>query len=57
MSLYYNNKATINIAHNPVQYNRTKYIEIDRHFIQEKLCARLICTPYVKTADILTSVQ
>lgn len=27
----------INIAHNLVQYDRTKPIEVDRHFIKEKL--------------------
>ena len=58
MKLYCDNKSTINIAHNPVQYDRTKHIEIDRHFIKEKLDSGLICTPYVPTgyqfADVLT---
>jgi hypothetical protein len=31
MSLYYDDKAVINFAHNPVQHDRTKPIEIDRH--------------------------
>jgi hypothetical protein len=39
MSLYYDNKATINIAHNPAQHDRTINIEIDRHFIKEKMYA------------------
>lgn len=30
------NKSAISIAHNPIQYDRTKHIEIDRHFIKEK---------------------
>ena len=58
MKLYCDNKLTISIAHNPVQYDRTKRIEIDRHFIKEKLDNGLICTPYVPTrhqlADVLT---
>jgi hypothetical protein len=58
MRLYCDNKAVINIAHNPVQYDRAKHIEIDRHFMKEMLRAELICTPYVKIgkqlADILT---
>jgi hypothetical protein len=58
MRLYCENKVAINITHNPVQHNWTNRIEIDRHFIKEKLCAWLICTPYVKMwerlADILT---
>ena len=36
IKLYCDNKSTINIAHNPVQHDRTKHIEIDRHFIKEK---------------------
>lgn len=34
MKLY--NKAAISISHNPVQHNRTKHVEINRHFIKEK---------------------
>ncbi|GMJ03495.1 cysteine-rich RLK (RECEPTOR-like protein kinase) 8 [Hibiscus trionum] len=58
MKLYCDNKSAINIAHNPVQHDRTKHVEVDRHFIKEKLDSGLICTPYVTTgnqvADILT---
>ena len=55
---YCDNKSAISIAHNPVQHDQTKHIEIDRHFIKEKLESGLICTPYVSThgqlADALT---
>ena len=58
MRLYCDNKSAISIAHNPVQHDRTKHIEVDRHFIKEKLESGLICTPYVTTqgqlADVLT---
>lgn len=58
MRLYCDNKSAINIAYNLVQHDRTKYIEVDRHFIKEKLDSGLICTPYVTSrnqlADILT---
>nr|KYP33177.1 Copia protein [Cajanus cajan] len=41
-----------------MQHNRTKHIEVDKHFIKEKLDSGMICTPYVSTqnqlADILT---
>jgi len=58
MRLYCDNKAAISIVRNPVQHDRTKHVEIDRHFIKEKLRECIICTPYVKTreqlADMLT---
>jgi len=49
MKLYCDNKSAISIAHNPVQHDRTKHIEVDRHFIKEKLDSGLICTPYIST--------
>lgn len=51
MRLYCDNKSAINIAHNVVQHDKTKHIEIDGHFIQEKLEGGLICTPYVFCND------
>ena len=29
MKLYCDNKSTISIAHNPVQHDRTKHVEVD----------------------------
>nr|CAN65787.1 hypothetical protein VITISV_032262 [Vitis vinifera] len=51
IKLYYDNKTTINIAHNLVQHDRTKLVEVDHHFIKEKLEVRLICMPYVPTEE------
>ena len=56
MKLYCDNKSAINIAHNPVQHDRKKHIEIDLHFIKEKLDSGLICTPYVPTGHQLVDV-
>ena len=47
MKLYCDNKVVINIVHNPIQHDRTKHVEVDRHFIKEKLEGNLICMPYV----------
>ncbi|KAH9684421.1 reverse transcriptase Ty1/copia-type domain-containing protein [Citrus sinensis] len=58
MQLYCDNKAAINIAHNPVHHDRTKHVEVDRHFIKEKLETGVICLVYIltgqQTADMLT---
>ena len=58
VKLYCDNKVAITIAHNPVHHDRTKHVEIDIHFIKDKLEASIICMPFVSTtqqiADILT---
>ena len=37
MRLYCDNKSAISIAHNPVQHDKTKHVEVDKYFIKEKL--------------------
>ena len=58
MKVYYDNKSAIAIAHNPVLHDRTKHVEIDKHFIKEKIDRGDICMVYVpsndQAADILT---
>jgi hypothetical protein len=47
--LYYDNKAAINITNNPIQHDRTKHVEIDRHFIKDKLDEGTMCMHFVGT--------
>lgn len=57
MRLYCDNKAAINIAHNPIQHDRTKNIAIDTHWIKEEITEDEICMPFVSSrqlADLFT---
>ncbi|TYK02399.1 Cysteine-rich RLK (RECEPTOR-like protein kinase) 8 [Cucumis melo var. makuwa] len=50
--------SAISIANNPTQHDRTKHVEIDQHFIKERLDSGSICIPYIplsrQVADVLT---
>jgi len=52
------NQAAMYIAKNPVFHERSKHIELDCHFVREKLLAGLISLHHVPTrhqlADVLT---
>ena len=56
IKLYCDNKTAIQIAYNLVQHNRTKHVEVDRHFIKEKLDQRIICFPFVRSTNQLVDV-
>lgn len=57
MQLFCNNQVAINIAKNPIHHDKTKHVEIDLHFIKEKIeeVIKLVYTPTnSQTIDILT---
>ena len=51
IKLYCDNKATINIYLNLVQHNWTKHVEVERHFIKEKIENGIICLTYIPTKE------
>ncbi|XP_075080686.1 secreted RxLR effector protein 161-like [Nicotiana tabacum] len=58
ITLFCDNKAAIQIAGNPIFHEWTKHIEIDCHFVREKIKTRLITpchvTSSLQLADFLT---
>ncbi|KAJ4703138.1 Retrovirus-related Pol polyprotein from transposon TNT 1-94 [Melia azedarach] len=58
MKMYCDNQSAISIAKNPVHHDRTKHVEIDRHFVKEKIESGIISLLYTSTcqqiADIFT---
>ncbi|CAL9019655.1 unnamed protein product [Prunus brigantina] len=57
---YFTFVAAIAIVHNPVQHDHTKHMEVDRHFVKEKLGAEIISFPFIlseyQLANVFTKV-
>ena len=54
--LFCDNKADISILATPVQHDKTKHVEVDRHFIKENIEAKVVEMPYVKSEDQLADI-
>ncbi|GKD14362.1 retrovirus-related pol polyprotein from transposon RE1 [Tanacetum coccineum] len=56
-TIYYDNASTIALASNPIQHARTKHIELDCHFIRDKIKEGSILPTFIpsrlQAADIL----
>ena len=50
------NDVAISISEISVQHDRTKHVEVDRHFIKDNLEAKIISLPFVQLKDQLTDI-
>lgn len=56
LTMYCDNRTTIEIANNPIFHERTKHIKADNHFIKEIVMSKKVVTPYIKSKDQLGDV-
>lgn len=45
--LYCDNRSAVSLAHNPVMHARTKHMELDIHFVREKVASKALTVQHV----------
>ena len=49
--IWCDNVSALSLAANPVYYARTKHIEVDYHYLREKVLNRDVKVSYISTTD------
>ena len=56
MKLFCDNQAILHITSNSIFHERSKHIQVDYHFIKEKVLSDCIVTSYINTNDQLVDI-
>ena len=56
MNLKCDNQVVLHISSNPIFHERTKHIEVDCHFIREKIASGCMATSFVNSNDQLADI-
>jgi hypothetical protein len=54
--IYCDNISTVYLSTNPVQHQCTKHVEIDLHFVREKVAIGQVCILHVPTTSQFTDI-
>ncbi|XP_028118057.1 uncharacterized protein LOC114315643 [Camellia sinensis] len=55
-TLWCDNLSAIALAHNPVFHARTKHIEVDYHFVREKVAAKKLAICHIASTDQIADI-
>jgi hypothetical protein len=55
--VYCDNASAVYLSTNPVQHQRTKHVEIDLHFIRERVSVEEVCVLHVPTTSQFTDIS